>query len=229
MPKRGRDGASKASAAKRRKRAVSRYGAAAVAKYYSPSSRYNRKFVGQRETGYVDLASANYGMDTTGTVTLVATIPQGTSVSQRVGKKCVYKSFQIRGFASNNSTTAINDCAWMLVYDKRPTGALPSITDILVTASSRSFNNDVNSNRFRILRRWDKQLVGTSTTPADGVACTVDEYVKCKLPIEFNAAGTGAIGDISLGAVYLVTCGSNAAGLTAAALVIGIRTRFIDV
>jgi len=215
--KRSRSGSAKAPSAKRRK--VSRM----------TSSRYNRKFVGMRETGYVDLASANYPMDTTGAVTLVATIAQGTGVTQRVGKKCVYKSFQMRGYISNNSASTVNDVAWMLVYDKRPTGALPSVTDILVTANSRAFNNDVNSNRFRILRRWDAELIGNSATPIDATFKSVDEYVKCKLPIEFNAAGTGAIGDISLGAVYLVTVGSNVAGTTAAALIAGIRTRFVDI
>lgn len=179
---------------------------------------------------YVDLASATYACDTTGTITLVATIAQGASQQQRIGKRAQYRSFQIRGYAYNGSTATINDCAVLLVYDRRPTGALPAITDILNTANSRSFNNDVNSSRFKILMRRDFMLEGApATTLGDGGATNFDEFVKCNLPIQFAAVGTGAIGDLEVGAVYLITVGMTAAGTAAANLVCGIRTRFIDV
>jgi len=121
----------------------------------------------------------------------------------------------------------------MLVYDRRPTGALPVITDILVTASPQSFLNDTNSGRFNILRRWDWTFVGNNTTAGQSTAKTsyiFNEFVNLrgKKGI-FKAAGTGAIGDIEQGAIYLVTVGNAAAGTTDADLAVGIRTRFIDV
>lgn len=228
MPKRGREGAAKASKAK--KRAIARYGADAVAKYYAPMSGRNRKLIGDRETGYVDLATAAYALDTTGSVTLIATVAQGTSVNQRVGKKIMWKSIQGRGYMMANSATVQSDVAYLLVYDKRPTGSVPAITDILVSASSRAFNNDDNSGRFVILKRVDRQLLGNGTTPATGrEGYSIDFYKKLNKPACFKSAGTGAIGDIEQGALYLVTVGSAAAGTGAAALNIAFRTRFVDV
>lgn len=191
----------------------------------------NRRGVASRETGYVDLAVANYAADTTGTVTLIATIAQGASVNQRVGKKVLLKSLQGRGQIYNGTTATINDVAFLIVYDKRPTGALPAVTDILVSAASVSFNNDVNSGRFKILKRVDLMLSGIpSTTNGDGPADSGDFYLNLKgLPAVFKAAGTGAIGDIEEGALYLVTVGSQAAGTAAAVVQLAFRTRFLDV
>lgn len=182
------------------------------------------------EPGFVDLAPATYACDTTGSITLIATIPQGSSVNERNGKKALYKSLQFRGVMQSNSATTIADTAYLIVYDKRPTGTLPSITDILNTVSAQSFNNDNNSGRFRILKRHDQVLIGNSTTPTTGQeAQQGDFFLKLNgLPIVFKSAGTGAIADIEEGALYLVTVGNQAAGTGAAILNGGFRTRFID-
>jgi hypothetical protein len=198
--------------------------------------RLNRRGVASRETGFVDLASAGYALDTTGSVTLIATVAQGASVNQRIGKKVILKSLQMRGNVQNGTTASINDCAFLIVYDRRPTGMLPAVTDILVSANAVSFNNDVNSGRFKILKRSDFFLVGPVTnviateqlTEASGLS--TDFFLDLKgLPVSFKAAGTGAIGDIEEGALYFVTVGSNVAGNTAATAISAFRTRFIDV
>lgn len=196
------------------------------------SARYGARAVSlPRETGYVDLALASYGLDTTGSIVLIPTVAQGASVNQRVGKKIMWKSLQCRGTMNARTAAVANDVAFMIVYDKRPTGALPSITDILVSANSSAFNNDSNSGRFRILKRVDQVLIGNTTTPATG-----QEEKDCSffldlkgLPCVYKAATTGAIADIEEGALYLVTVGDNAAGTAAAYLSAGFRTRFVDV
>jgi len=184
-----------------------------------------------KETGFVDLANASYVLDTSGSVTLIATIAQGASVNQRVGKKCVYKSLQARGAMFNGSTAVFSDVAFLIVYDRRPTGTLPGVADILVSASSVAMNNDANSGRFKILKRVDDILLGVpATTLGDGAAKSIDFFLPLGgLPLVCKAAGTGAIADIEEGALYLVTVGSNAAGTTASTLNITFRTRFIDV
>lgn len=191
----------------------------------------NRRGVASRETGYVDLASAGYAFDTTGSITLLATIAQGASTSQRVGKKVLYKSLQLRGSYFPNTTAVVNDCALLIVYDKRPTGSLPAITDVLNSANANSFNNDANSGRFRILKRVDFTLSGNSTTPAtDSCIVEADFYLNLRrLPLTFKLAGTGAIGDIEEGALYAITVGTNAAGTTAASGTLAYRTRYWDV
>lgn len=212
------------------------------------SSRYFRKFskrgpvglnrrgVASKETGFVDTASATYAFDTTGTIALVPTIAQGASVNQRVGKKILLKSLQMRGLAQNGTTASTNDCAMLIVYDKRPTGALPAITDILVTANSQAMNNDANSGRFAILKRWDFLMIGPVTGTiatqqlTDCSALSADFFLDLQNRAEvFKAAATGAIGDIEEGALYVVTVGNIPAGTGAASMVTTFRTRFIDV
>lgn len=190
-----------------------------------------------KEKGYVDVALAGYALDTTGSVTLLNTIAQGASVNQRVGKKVILKGLQGRGLSQAGSTATINDVAWMIVYDKRPTGALPAVTDVLVTASSNSLNNDNNAGRFRILKRVDRVLIGNpSLTGAvanaltDCVAASEDFWLDLKsAPTTYKAAATGGIGDIEEGALYLVTVGNVAAGTAAATLFESFRVRFLDV
>lgn len=191
----------------------------------------NRRGSASRETGFVDLGLATYACDTTGSVTLIPTIAQGASVNQRVGKKVLLKGLMIRGHIRSNTTTTLAEAAVLLVYDKRPQGALPGVADILVSASPDAMNNDANSGRFQIVRRWDYTLIGNITTPTIGrEQQSFEKYVDLKnRPLYFKAAGTGAIGDIEQGALYLVTVGNIAPGTAAASFVAGFRTRFIDV
>lgn len=197
----------------------------------SNSRGLNRRGVASRETGFVDVALTGYAFDTTGSIALLNTVAQGASVSQRVGKKIILKSLQCHGTANSGATTTIADITYIIVYDKRPTGALPAITDILNTANSNSFNNDVNSGRFKILKRVDDCMTGNNVTPATGnEARDTSFYLKLRgLPTVYKALGTGVIGDIEEGALYLVTVGSVVAGPTAAGLTAGFRLRFIDV
>ena len=187
----------------------------------------------KNELGYVDLAAAVYPFDTTGSVTLLNTIPQGAAVTQRVGKKVMLKGLQCRGAMTNNTNGVTNDVAFMIVYDKRPTGALPTVTDILVSARADSMNNDANAGRFSILKRFDGVLLGNVNAAAnylDSMYKDCDFWLDLKgKPTTFKAAGTGAIGDIEEGALYLVTVGNNAAGNTAAAASLNFRVRFIDI
>jgi hypothetical protein len=185
------------------------------------------------ETGYVDTAFAAYAMDTTGTVTLLNTVAQGASVNQRVGKKIVLRGIQCRGYINNGTTANVNDVAMLLVYDKRPTGALPTIADILVSANANAMNNDANAGRFRILKRQDDVLMGNAGAAAnylDSMYKAMDWWLDLKnLPVVYKAAATGAIGDIEEGALYLVTVGNIAAGTAAANMSAGFRLRFKDI
>lgn len=219
------DGAAKASKAK--KRAIARYGADAVAKYYTPKSRMA---LVRRETGYNDYSSGvNLPFDTTGSIQLIATVAQGTTVGTRVGKKIMWKSLQMRGMIISNAAANYNNCCLLVVYDKRPTGSLPAITDILDAANAAAMNNDANSGRFVILSRRQWILEANAGAPNGKSNASVDDFVKINRYCEYKAAGTGAIADISSGAVYVVSVGSNAPGTGAAASNFAFRMRFIDV
>lgn len=192
-----------------------------------------RMVAASKESGYVDLASASYALDTTGTITLLNTVPQGAAVTQRVGKKIQLKSLQFRGAMQNGSAAAGNDVAFMIVYDKRPTGALPSITDVLNSVAPTAMNNDANAGRFRILKRVDEVLIGNLTAAANYTEAAIkscDYWLSLKgLATTYKAAGTGAIADIEEGALYMITVGGTAAGTSAASLFGAFRLRFLDV
>lgn len=190
-----------------------------------------------RELGYVDVATADYALNTTGSVTLLNTVAQGAAVTQRVGKKIALKGLQCRGLMYGDSTAGINDVAYLIVYDKRPTGALPNITDILNAVSPTAMNNDANAGRFSILKRCDATLIGNASfTGAVANALTertaqdADWWLDLKgRETVYKSAATGAIGDIEQGALYLVTVGGTAAGTADGVLTAGFRLRFLDI
>lgn len=184
----------------------------------------------RREVNFVDLATAGYAANTTGVIGLLATIAQGVSSSQRVGKRILFKSLQVRGYMQADSTTGITKAALLIVYDKSPGAALPAVTDILNTATPQSFNNDANSGRFQILRRVDHVLLGTTTALANSaVAKDMNFFVNLKgLPSVFKTAGTGAIGDIETGALYYVVVGLDVAGTADATVHVAARVRYVD-
>lgn len=196
-----------------------------------PSRAFASLVASANETRFVDVAFTAYNFDTTGSIAHINIITTGTSVNQRSGKKTLMKSLQCRGNVSNNTTAIINDCALLIVYDRRPTGALPAITDILNTATPQSFNNDTNSGRFQILKRMDFMLRGTvaATIALDSGAASCDFFLDLKnKPLVNKAVGSGAIADIEEGALYLVTVGQIAAGAGAATGSLGFRLRFLD-
>lgn len=207
------------------------------ARYHKPhskaSSRPSKGYCAG--TGYVDLPEDLYVMADTTTIDLITIVPQGAATSERVGKRIALKSLQMRGQIHASSTSGVkwNVGAYMIVYDRRPTGNLPSVTDILSGAASpNSFNNDDNTSRFRILKRVDVTIAGNLLN--DNNADMLQDasfYLPLKgLPVVFKNAGTGAIGDIEVGALYLVTTGEPAGGTNGNPyLSAAFRTRYTDV
>lgn len=192
-----------------------------------------------KETGFLDNILENVPFNTTGLVQQLNSIPQGNSVNTRVGKKILLKGLQIRGSVNLAFFNGFshNKCAFLIVYDKRPTGTVPVMTDFFTTSTSVALNNDTNSGRFQILKRHDFMINVNNTGTGnesflDTSSCTVDEYVSLKgLQTVYKALGTGAPADMEQGALYLVTIGDNAAGVTPTpeGPAWQLRVRFLDV
>lgn len=235
MFKRKYSGMKASSSAKRYKRAggaTRNSGLVAVNSFARAAARATRATA--KETGYVD-ASFNEGVDTTGSVQHINIVPAGTTVETRVGKKILLKGIQMRARLTAGATAVTNQAAYMIVYDKRPTGSLPTITDFIETAVPTAMNNDNNSGRFVVLKRVDEVLAGS--TMATGEIPPTDSTIKIEswwldlkgLPTCFKSAGTGAIDDTEEGALYLVTVGNVSAGTAACTLFGQVRVRFLDV
>lgn len=159
---------------------------------------------------------------------LLATVPQNNTVHGRQGKKGAYKSLQIKGVVQSEATTSVSKAAMVIVYDRKPRDVLPNVVDIFTAKHSSAMLNDANSDRFQIVRRLEWVCKGAAGQPES--AYNVDEYVKLqKRPIEWGTAGTGEIGDITKGALYVVFLGSTNAGTTDSQFLGSFRTRFIDI
>jgi hypothetical protein len=185
------------------------------------------------ELKFVDVASAAYACDTTGSVTALNLVAQGDDVTNRQGRQITLKSCRVLGKISGGITTTPVYCRVMLVWDSQPnSGAIATIAQIM--AASTSISNPLldNRERFTILRDWKMTLGGLSTTATQSFAMSpsnaeLDWYVPLK-GIKTTYSGTTAtIGVVATGALLLVTLGDLAAGSGGVAQLVS-RVRFID-
>lgn len=169
------------------------------------------------ELKVVDLAPANYVMDSVGTVTALNLTATGDDNSSRDGRQITVRSCQIRGYVSPvDDLTTDTLCRWLLVWDKQPNGALAAVTDILASASSLAMTNLNNRERFVILRDKQYAVGKTNNTATQAVANSpnnydVNEYVKINAITTYSQT-IGTIAAVSTGALLLVTIGFGAVG-----------------
>lgn len=173
------------------------------------------------DSKYFDTAIAGaQSIDTTGFRQHLDIITQGDAVTQRNGKAWVNTNVQLRGYISNKTTAITNHVGMYLIWDRQPNKALAAVTDILDSANAYSLMKRENKSRFVTIKKWQRVLIGNSTTPSTGrEAVLIDKWVK--LPAESIAQTTaadttGAIGNRITGALILVAVGSNIAGTAAA-------------
>jgi len=203
-----------------------------VAKYAKGLSVGKAPKVNQ-ELGYFDTNLSAGLCDTTGSVTTINSIANGTSQTQRIGKKITMKSVQIRGHLNNGSAATWNLASVLIVYDRRPGTTQAVLTDIFKTpATSLQLNNDSGAGRFKIVARWDQILSGIpgTTTGTTQSSICFDKFVKLTSArnVVYKAVGTGASGDFEEGELLLCCLGNNTTGTGAASLNCNIRVRFWD-
>ena len=88
----------------------------------------SKMLAGKGEKKTIDLSVTTYACDTTGSVTCLNLCATGTDYTDRVGRKILLKSVNIIGKLVPQDTTVGNSmCRIMVIYDKQPSGSLPSI------------------------------------------------------------------------------------------------------
>lgn len=182
------------------------------------------------ELKYVDLATATYALNTTGSVTLIPVIPEGTDQTERIGRRVHLKSVQFRGYAVSNATTLVTYGRMLVVWDRQPNKALAALTDILLSASSFAYSNLDNSDRFVTLVNKSIVLAGNGTTAGQQTERSMVDcsfYRRLDHTMKFSGVD-GTIGDINSGALLLVTVGSTVAGTADGDLTGSFRVRFLD-
>lgn len=123
-------------------------------------------------------------------------VQQGAAYYNRIGTKAVVKSIAVQfGLGAPESYTKPGLVRYMLVYDRQPNGAYPTIGDILQNPAGNTFFNTgvnmANKSRFSILR--DKVVC---LDAAQAAVVQVKEFISNRLETEYGTS-TGGIGTSS--------------------------------
>lgn len=160
------------------------------------------------ELKYVDVISQSTFAEA-GNVLLLNGLVPGTGASQRVGKKVLIKTIQLRGAigAGNVGATPFRGfCRVMWIYDKQSNAAAPTVANILENVTGSSYMNMDNRDRFVVLA--DKQYAIDQS--GGNESAQIKMYKKCNLTTIFNAGTAGTIADITSGSIYLLWICENA-------------------
>lgn len=135
---------------------------------------------------------------TTGTLTLLNAMTQGTTQNTRIGNRVYMRSVHLRINQSfTGPTSPSSPLRLLVVYDKESNGAAPTATDILTGDTISSPLNLNRPGRFLVLM---DEYIPVQNGNAAAYFC--NRYVKLGLPVLFNAGNAGTIADISSGAIY---------------------------
>lgn len=209
--------------------------------YKRKSNKISRNFrfagaglVNSTEYKFVDTLGVTYSLDTSGTtISCINLVAQGLDVNNRIGRKVLMTSCQIRGIIQPAAAAVVvpQIVALSLVYDMQADGALATVSGaagMYVGNNAIDLLNGLNGqNRFRVL--WSRVWViaPRTNTAGQGDCFAVDEYIKMKLPVGFD--GTAAtIASLETGGLYMVCRGSLAAGANPAIFFANTRVRFTN-
>ncbi len=168
-----------------------------------------RKAMANGELKFHDLDINDASVTQNGTIVedSVLTIAQGTTESQRIGRKVIVKAIHWRWnlllSVASNSANVDETIRLILYQDKQTNGATAAITDILESDNFQSFNQLANKSRFRTLMDRTYTLnaqvgAGDGTTNTFGNFQVNDSiFLNMNIPIEYdNSVTTGAIGSM---------------------------------
>lgn len=192
----------------------------------------------------VDIPPTNTNMSTTAQFILLNPTQEGSSFYNRIGRKISIKSLMLQGFItptnSNASAQTSDYYRVMIVYDRQPNGAFPTLADVLTsydnagntTSTCLDQVNMNNRDRFKVI--MDERLVtpevgvnGAASANLDGVCelngtgqqqtFNIKKYFKLnRLVSQYKASSNpGVIGDIATGSLFLMLVGQIASAANA--------------
>lgn len=234
------------------RQAIRRYGTAGSIEVKSVDTQGGQGTYNIPANGVV----VNWGATTSAAPTLGNPV-EGSSFYNRIGRKICMKSVHIVGAILPSNANAGAEPAqfarFLVLYDRQPNGALPSVADVLNnydesgTTSSSVFSglNMNNRDRFVVLRdrKFYLPALGVNgATPANVQGVQIDpnvsdhsfifrDFIPLKnLEMHFKAnSANGPIGDVSTGSlIYLLISESDANATSAWQLQCNSRLRFVD-
>lgn len=165
------------------------------------ASRGRRASLGG-ELKYFDTSLAATNVPQVGVVNPnLVIVPQGDAENNRIGRKINIRSIWLKGTiflnVSATAAAATDTVRMILVQDKQANGAVFTVADVLQNTDYIGFRNLANTSRFNIL--WDKtynmsaMAVFTATPAGLPTEKALNMYVKCNIPIEYDAALTTGV------------------------------------
>jgi len=161
-------------------------------------------------------------LSTSGLVTYMSAIGQGSDINQRIGRAINYHSVVI-DVAINPNALNVSSAAngfWAIVFDRQPNGALATFGDIFDLANGLgdpafTHRNTIKyADRFIVLTRKDF-CVGIQYATDNGYQCREYIHLASRLrgeDVKSKYQGTSAaITDAATGALLFVSCLSNQA------------------
>jgi len=205
--------------------AKSRYSAKSTPAYMSSGPRASEI----KAIDIVETTSAFITAATGPVVALLNGVQTGAGFFNRVGSKIEMKNLHFRGLIINTATAVQDQGRIFVVYDRQPTGSLPTFTTMFqnrdqagtaTTTGIAEINLD-NRDRFSILRDYSVVLPSVTNTagvltnmafPGMDLQYDVNFFVHMK---EFVAhykstSNPCTIADIATGALYVVFVSENA-------------------
>jgi len=152
-------------------------------------------------------------------------IAQGTTASNRIGRKAVMKTIFLRTtFRLTAGSTGGSPARILCVYDKQANAVAPVATDILAVDQFQSPNN--LSNRDRFVTIFDQMTDPISDQGPQAVELNL--FKKINLETMWNAGTDALIGSITSGSIYLFVAQVNTIAAAAPVMNIYARVRYTD-
>lgn len=162
------------------------------------------------EWKYLDTTQSVTASVSAGALTLLNGCQQGDGPSNREGTQIFIKSIQIRIRTEFNALDAsAGPMRFVVVQDKQPNGAAPTVSNIYQTSSLLAIDalrNLDGRKRFKILA--DRSYVMSQ----NGTPGFVDDiYLKRPITVQYNSGNAGTVADISTNSIYVLIASDQAA------------------
>lgn len=197
---------------------------------------YGRYHGPDAEMKFLDTALA-FNFDNTAEVPVdcLNVIIQNDTQNGRDGRKVVVNSIQLKGailFSPGAAATNSVNIFLYLMQDTQCNGAAPTAsgdTGIMTgTNLATAYHNLSNGTRFKTLKRWKLSLnpAAGATTALNSVSRYIEGYLKCNIPIEYDAsAATGALTTVRSNNLFLLA-GADGNSDDTASIVGSVRIRY---
>ena len=174
-------------------------------------------------------SAGQFNMSTTGQVTSLNLMTQGTTAITRLGNEVRMKGVDLAfEMITNAAQIAQQSVSCALVWDNAPNGAIAGFGDIFTQTGGTLLRTEANEDRFTVLRTW------RANQPIGGVSATESKFQGQEWKVRLNEitiynGNAGTIADCRKGALVFVSSGEIAAGAAAGLGFINATVYFDDI